>query len=241
VKNSLSPMWTQQTIAETPNTLDDLRLRVPCGTLPDESGGATPTADHADAEIAVGSNAMFRTLAMWARRHVQHERDVKQIDPDEWHDLVEQAAVHIAGVMLGGQEKARAFRQITPRAQLVADWTLKNVQPPKAIPVRLTPAEVRARKSAGGWQTTVARSARTSALILAAKQELTVEDKPATQAAVLAHIQRSGQRCSFGQSWPASRDNAGVVTKFTRNRDCSPANQATVVGKFTYRLWGAQI
>jgi hypothetical protein len=193
-KNPLSPSWSRRVLAEVPYSLADLR-QPSVSKLPQSN--VVLTAEHPDPEVAVGSNALFRTVAGWAREHVRAVRDDAAMSDDDWAAMVKEVAEDHATTMLHtrpGDEKHRGVqRRVHRLAALVARWTWANVRPKKA---RLTTDEVTARQAASGWQTAATRSERTKGAIEAAIQELTKTGQKVTQAAVLAIVQR-GRICSL--------------------------------------------
>jgi hypothetical protein len=176
-------------VAEVPYTLRDLRSHVNITAILPTPAATVPEADdHPDGAVAISSNAVFRSLASWARQRIHHARAMPGMNEADWQALVEQQALSLARTQPGDVAASSRRRGAVLRlAQQVARWTWENGPAARQTP-KLTPAEVTARQAHAGRHTAKARGERSRAAIVAAALRLAAESRSVTQVAVLAIV-----------------------------------------------------
>jgi hypothetical protein len=169
MKNPLSPLWNRAVFVGTPYALADFREHANAPAIAPLQAAANltqrrPAQDHADAEIAVQSNSVFRTLATWARQEVTTFRDAGL--REAFHTAVEDEAYRLCQGLQG--DSRRAEQTIRRTAQSVAQWAWEKYIPAKPKPLALPKAEIQSRQAAAGKATAATRRSATETAILAA-------------------------------------------------------------------------
>ena len=191
LKNPLSPEWQHKIFAEVPYTLKDLRTHIDAkAVLPGDIPSGL-TADHPDEVIALGSNALFRSLTSWAARTVRLV--CQEIDCVEWLAMVEAKARALADSVLTrqgppSQGRHKGTKAVLLLAKRVADWNWKIATVTRVAPARLTPAEIATRRAAAGRKTAERRRDHTRFAIVEAARRVVAAAGRLTQTAVFAEL-----------------------------------------------------
>ena len=197
-KNPLSPLWSRTALAEQPYDLSALALCVDTTVakaalerMASERRGPSPAeADHPEAEVAVGSNRVFRQVADYAREIVGPMKAAGAGEVDFAAEVLVAACAVIGDVSDDAQIIGTAAQKL---AKLVSSWTW-NVYRSRAPREALTPVEVRERLQDGGRAACAARKKASLQLIGWVAQTLLADGKKLRQADILALVESHGIR-----------------------------------------------
>jgi hypothetical protein len=218
MKNPLSPLWNHAVFVGTPYALADFREHANAPMIaalqaPANRTQRRPAQDHADAEIAIQSNQVFRILATWARQEVADFRDAGL--RERFHAAVEDEAYRLCRGLNG--DSRRAEQAIKRTAQSVARWTWEKYTPKP----RLTAAEVREHQAAAGRATATRHRATTDAVLLGAIMTLARQNAGV--------ITKSDLMDETGLSESTIRRRWPMVTSFLAKGACAEAETAAAV------------
>jgi hypothetical protein len=250
-KNPLCPLWHYHIMAEEPYSIDvDRRENAPgFGALrphlpsPREARDAlrqatearmkanqAPSADHDNPSVAAESNALFRRLAIFARKLVVPMRDEGRGNRQEFGAELAMEAVAISPPGERHEHTARC------KAASIAKWTWDNYRAPQPPPA-LAPEERHKRLAAGARSAANVKRSATQAAIIAAIQHLTIRGKCPTQAAVAETVNKSLSTVKRYWAHALRATGEGVISpseikrnrpKFSPSTACAPRNHSTL-------------
>jgi hypothetical protein len=221
-KNPLCPEWDRQVLAQQPYDLSALKnsvdITIRMSELRERAAAlsiahpVTARADHPDPAVATASNAVFRTLASWAREKIRIFR-AEGFDEIEFGARVADEACRIAGDVTGGNSGARpaALRL----AAAVTRWTGNVYRMPVPKPPKLSPNGLHAARARGGKMACAARKDASFELIGWAAATIVAAGGRLRQAAVLDLIRPHGITSikTVGRHWKAIRLVIGSGTR----------------------------
>lgn len=222
-KNPLSPLWDRAVIAETPYTLDQLRMGLSAACplneaqkrLQEAEGSRSSpilTPDHPDLAVAAKSNAVFAALTVFARKHIDWHRE---------HGSLEEFEQEVAAEALRIVPWSRAAeRQAVATAKSVASWNWENWKTgAERQPKHATPAARAEARADAARQTATARTEQTVGHLAGMAQGIKDSGQKLTQASL---AQASGKSVeTVKRHWQAVQNAIAPTSKKGVIQSCS--------------------
>ncbi len=237
-KNPLCPLWNTTILAEAPYDLAQIAQSVDCTVKMADlvkmaetmHGTRELSQDHPDEAVAVGSNALFRSLASWARKEVVAVKAAGGTE-QEFGGLVAAEACGLASRMTGGFKGERAALAVAKR---VSRWTWNDYRIPQArLRSTADDAALAARRADGARIVSASRKEKSAQVILNAALQIRREGLTLTQVAVLARVKAHGvtNEKTVRRHWPAVLETLADM----REPDIQPLSVKRIQPRFSVK------